>query len=134
MSITIDIVTDLLAAYPHHWVNCAGEFIANEKWDFYFNLRTCKDDMEIGCKVLEWFSRPAYKDDRQKVREYMTNGLESFFHRAFTRGEIETIYTHLGNKVNRDLTLKFLESGFDMKVLEPNWHEARRTVQTVVEE
>ena len=36
----------------------------------------------------------------------------------FTREEMELIYERLGNSCNRELTEKFVGSGYDMKLLE----------------
>ena len=36
----------------------------------------------------------------------------------FTPEEIEYIYTNLGNGINHELCMKFVKSGYDLKVIE----------------
>ena len=56
--------------------------------------------------------------DLQEYKKYL---LECFPNSAletdFSTDDIKLIYQKLGNRINHDLTVKFAENGFDMKVL-----------------
>ena len=76
------------------------------------------------CKLLEWLSREAssslhYKNDiyNDKAHKYHRDGINSFLGTNFTHEDMELIYSKIGNGVNRELTIKFIQSGFDMKIL-----------------
>lgn len=75
------------------------------------------DEQNMVCKVLEWLSRPALKEGHKDTREWYLNGINKFLGTRFTHQDIEEIYCKLGNEVNRPLTLKFIDSGYDMEVL-----------------
>lgn len=75
------------------------------------------DEQNITCKVLEWLSRPALKEGHEDTRKWYLDGINKFLGTNFSHEDIEEIYCRLGNEVNRPLTLKFIESGYDMEVL-----------------
>lgn len=45
------------------------------------------------------------------------NGINKVLKTDFDHSEMEVIYDRLGNEINRNLTIKFIESGYDMNVL-----------------
>ena len=47
----------------------------------------------------------------------MLNGINDFLGTRFSADDIEQIYTYLGNRVNHQRTVRFVESGYDMEVL-----------------
>ena len=49
--------------FPRSFINPNGEFIAHPIANQYFILRDCKSELDVKCKVLEWFSRGAYKTE-----------------------------------------------------------------------
>ena len=82
-------------------------------------------EVEVKCKVLEWLYRGAHKTqpfhrqkDNAEFHKFMRNGINSFLMTRFSYYDIERIYQHLGNRVNHEKTVKFVESGYDMRVLE----------------
>lgn len=130
----IDFEIELKKAFPRGFVNEGGEFIAlffykNVFVNSYFNLANVKDELELKCKVLEWFSRPAFKGftyggqhykQRQigeEIYEYHLDGINEFLGTDFCVDDIELIYTYLGNNINRPLCVKFIESGYDLALL-----------------
>lgn len=122
-----DTELKLLAAFPRSFINCHGEFIAHGKANEYFILKSCQNDMEIKCKVLEWLSRGAYKTcphradwKNKEFHDFMRSGINKFLGTTFSRQDMDRIYTKLGNNVNRTLTIKFIESDYDMDILEGN--------------
>lgn len=119
-----EYVTDLLEIFPNSFVNENQEFIAVPKTNLYFILNNCNNLLDIKCKVLEWFSRDAYKarpfrinwrneeyqdDIREKINDYLGTD--------FTRDDMKIIYCKLGNAINHNLTIEFINSGYDMKLL-----------------
>ncbi len=115
LTVSFEMIKRLMVAYPQSTINESGEFCT--QFDNYFSLDSCADSSEVECKVLEWFSRPAYRGGTSKSRSYMRGGLETFFDREFSDREIERIYTHLGNSISRERTKRYIASGFDISVL-----------------
>lgn len=89
----------------------------------YFLIENCKTKKDVQCKVLEWWSRDACKaiHGSEKVSEiiqdYIRRGINEYLRTDFTRDDMCQIYCRLGNAIHHDLTLKFIESGFNMEVL-----------------
>lgn len=117
----------LLSAFPESFINERYEFIAHKKTNQYICLLNCTNIIDIKCKVLEWFSRPASKGKpynqewrNRKFREFMLNGINEFLHTDFTEDDMKIIYQYLGNAIDHEKTIRFIESGYDLSVLEDN--------------
>ena len=117
----------LLECFPGSFVNDRGEFIAHLRTNTYFILHNCETPLDIECKVLEWFSRPASKGipysqewRNRKFREFIRNGINDFLDTGFSENEMMVIYQHLGNCINHDKTIRFIESDYDFSILESN--------------
>lgn len=114
----------LMNCFPNSFINSKGEFIAHREANEYFNLDNCNDELEVKCKVLAWFSRGAHKTapfgkrKNEIFHKFMLDGINSFLGTDFTSEDMDLIYTYLGNDVNRDLTIKFINSGYDMAVID----------------
>ena len=115
----------LLKAFPNSFINDHNEFIAEMRSNQYFLLNNCKTPIDIECKVLEWLSRPAckgqpYSQDwrNKKFREFMLNGINDFLDTNFSEGEMLIIYQHLGNAIDHNKTIRFIESGYNFIVFE----------------
>lgn len=115
----------LAKCFPRSFVNGIGEFIAHERANQYFILATCETELDVKCKVLEWFSRGAFKSEpfdsdlqNQKLHEFMLSGINKFLGTQFTEADMEIIYTYLGNCCHHSLTVEFINSGYDMAVIE----------------
>lgn len=119
------ITRKLARAFPRSFINTNLEFIAHKKANEYFRLEDCNLEFEVKCKVLEWLSRGAYKScpfdsdfENEKLHAFMLNGINDFLGTYFTEDDIEIVYTHLGNRCNHELTVEFINSGYDMAVFE----------------
>ena len=55
----------------------------------------------------------------------MLKGINDYLNTNFDFDDMEIIYTYLGNGVNRPLTIAFIESGYDMGVIE-RYEESRK--------
>ena len=118
------VIERLIWCFPKSFVNSSNEFIAHRRANEYFRLDNCKDELDVKCKVLEWFSRGAYKTEpynseikNQEFHEFMLSGINEFLDTEFTEEDMEQIYTYLGNAVHHERTICFIESGYDMDVL-----------------
>lgn len=119
-----NITKRLSAAFPKSFINCSLEFIAHRTAGEYFRLEDCETELDVQCKVLEWLSRGAYKaqpfSTERKNKEFhafMLDGINKFLGTNFSSEDMALIYQELGNRIRHYLTVKFVESGFDMSVL-----------------
>lgn len=118
------LIQRLMSCFPRSYINQHGEFIAHEIANEYFILKNCENELDVKCKVLEWFSRGAYKTQpystkkkNDEFHKFMLDGINEFLGTKFTENDMELIYTYLGNAVDHELTIKFICSGYDLEVL-----------------
>ena len=120
------VLNDLFGAFPEAIMNRNLEFVAepHRRVNSYFRLDNCESREDAICKVLEYLSREADKSQHfdkewrnRQVHEYHLNGINAFCGTNFTEQDIGIIYTYLGNGVNRQKTLAFIHSGYDLAVL-----------------
>lgn len=114
----------LLTAFPRSFINEHDEFIAHVRTNQYIILKDCKTPLDVECKVLEWFSRAAHKTSpyskewrNRKFHEFMLNGINAFLDTNFTEKDMDEIYCILGNAINHEKTVDFVESDYDFEVL-----------------
>lgn len=115
----------LMNCFPNSIINQHGEFIVHLRANEYFSLNGCENEFDIKCKVLEWFSRGAYKTEPFSTKksndvfhEFMLSGINQYLETNFTPEDMCKIYTHLGNACNHDKTIRFIESGYDFAILQ----------------
>lgn len=115
----------LMHCFPKSFINCNNEFIFHPKINYSFLLDGCHNPRDVKAKVLMWFSRPCckveiYKREKQndKFHKEMTARLSKYLGVELTVEQVMVIYQKLGNGVRKDLTYKFIDSGYDFKVLE----------------
>ena len=130
-----DLIKELQRCFPYSFINENNEFIClfyygDECVNSCFRLDNVSSELELKCKVLEYLSRPAFKGftyagqhwkSRQigeEIYDYHLDGINDFLGTHFDNSDIEIIYTYLGNGCNRNLCIKFIESGYNLKVLE----------------
>ncbi len=124
-----EMAKKLMNCFPNSFINHQGEFVAHREANEYFILDNCTDELEVKCKVLAWFSRGAYKSmpfgkrKNEIFHKFMLDGINAFLETNFTAEDMNLIYTHLGNDVNRDLTINFINSGYNMAVLKEREQE-----------
>lgn len=118
-----EIAKKLMRSFPNSFINYMGEFIAHREANEYFILDNCKDELEVKCKVLAWFSRGAHKTapfgarKNKEFHKFMLDGINAFLGTEFNEKDMDLIYTYLGNDCNRKLCEDFINSGFDMNIL-----------------
>jgi hypothetical protein len=119
-----ETIEKLLKAFPRSFINDNGEFIAHLRTNQYIILNNCKTSLDIKCKVLEWFSRPAHKTApysqewrNKNFHEFMLKGINDFLETNFSVEQISDIYDELGNAINHERTIEFIGSNYDFGVL-----------------
>ena len=108
----------LCNAFPELYINHNYECIIYPKRNSYFLMEDVHTETELKAKILEWLSREAAKSIDRKSQVYHLNGINQFLGTSFTQDEMMEIYTWLGNRCNHDLTLRFIESNYDLTVLQ----------------
>lgn len=94
------------------------ELILDPKRNIYFRLDNIKTELEFKCKVLEFCIRPAHKGLDLTGQKYIRRRLFKYFGVNWSQHEMSLIYTYIGNTTRRELTKKFINSGFDLSILE----------------
>ena len=100
------------------------EKVVAKKGLFGWKVREPQYPEDIDYKVLEWLSRSACKGQpysqewrNRKYRKRMLDGINDYMDTNFAEDEMMEIYTYIGNACNHQRTIKFVESGYDLKVL-----------------
>lgn len=115
------VLNRLLPFFPKAFLHPRqDEIILVEKINLYFRTDNINNLHELDCKMLEWCSRPACKGVSNYWQSYVLRGLNSFFRKTWSKDEMTTIYTYLGNNCNRSLCSKFIMRDFDLSLLTPN--------------
>lgn len=121
------VVKKMMDAFPQGFINNAFEFIAEPKANIYCSLKNIETEKDLFKKVIHCFSRPAFKSEpfsskkrNDLLHAQFLKAVNKILETNFSEEQISKIYTHLGNGVNESLTEKFINSGFDISVLENN--------------
>lgn len=87
----------------------------------YFSLVGCRTKRDIIAKVLMWCTRDMakarpYQQQKRNIAFYVDNlmRLEKYLGADVN---VDVVYHCLGNEINKELTHKFIDSGFDMEIL-----------------
>lgn len=100
------------------FVNQLNEFIACPKVNVYFLLADCKTRHDVEIKILKYLSRSCAKAEMpEHYKELIRRGCNAFLGTDFDEEEWLLIYEHLGNGVNHDLALDFIEYEYDIDLL-----------------
>lgn len=112
------IINHALHLFPKSFINNNNEFILIPKYNHFFSLNDVDTVLIFKCKMFEWLSRPISKSlPKRSSGDYLYR-FNYLLKTNFTKEEMGDIYTRLGNSCNRPLTIKFIESGYDMGLLE----------------
>lgn len=122
----IDEIFEVMKCFKKSSINRFGEVTISEKGNVYFIARDCKTKEDVICKLLEWCSRPmakgepyTYEKRNSEWRDSLIYGLNLYLGTSFNQDDMYWIYDRLGNRVNHELTLKFIESGYDLSLVKP---------------
>ena len=124
-------IFDVMKCFPKSYLTQFGELILSDKGNVYFIAKDCNTQNDIICKLLEWCSRPLAKGEpyrqekrNKEWRESLLSGYNEYLGTQFTQEDMYWIYDKLGNAVNHELTLKFITSGYDLKLVYPKKGES----------
>lgn len=128
----IDEIFNVMKHFNGSCINSSGELIISNRGNVYFTATDCKNKEDVICKLLEWCSRPIakgqpYSTNKRNVewRSFLLCGYNNYLGTNFTLDDMYWIYDKLGNAVNHELTLKFLDSGFDLSLVRPKESEGK---------
>ena len=114
----------LMHFFPNSFINCHFELILSPKGNVYFKCNEGMTRKDVLCKIFEWCSRycakgePYVSERTNKIwRDNLISNFNEYLETNFNQDDFYLIYDRLGNAVNHDLTVKFVESGFNMDVL-----------------
>ena len=105
-------------AFPKAYVTMNFELILVPRTNTYINLNHCSTPDEFKAEVIVGVSRFAFKGFTKPLCREHLDGINKLLDTHFTPEEIEHIYTNLGNGINHELCMKFVKSGYDLKVIE----------------
>ncbi len=111
----------LMSYFPDSFINRQLELILIPKTNTYFSLRDCLTKNDVISKVLMWCTRDIskampYQQQKRNIDFYVVNRtrLEKYLGSNIN---LDVVYHCLGNGINKELTHRFIESGFDMTLL-----------------
>lgn len=102
---------------PKCFINHNVELIIEPKNNIYFRLEDVETELELKCKVLAWLSRPSYKGVSNYWQKRIRAIVNEFLGTEFTFDEMKQIYTYLGSDCNREKSIKFIKSNYDLNIL-----------------
>lgn len=102
---------------PKCFINTRYELIIEPKNNIYFRLEDIETELELKCKILAWLSRPSCKGVGKYWQKRIRAIVNEFLDTDFTFNEMEIIYTYLGNDCNREKSINFIKSKYDLNVL-----------------
>ena len=105
-------------AFPGAFINLSNELILERKNNLYFRLEDVETELDFKCKMLAWMSRPIAKGLTPHWSKKMLLSFNQLMGTNFTKADMQVIYTELGNDVNTELSIKFIESNYDLTLLE----------------
>lgn len=109
-----------LEIFPKSFINTRNEIILQPKNNVYFRLDDVESELDFKCKMFAWVSRPIAKSLNRYWWPRVLLSFNIYMDKSFTKEDMYKIYDRLGNDVNRDLTIRFIESNFDMSLLNRN--------------
>lgn len=113
---------------PNAFINLNDEFIVEPKNNISFRLSDIKCELDLQCKVIAWLSRPSYKGVSPYWQKRMLHIINGFLGTKFTHDEIEIVYTYLGNDIRRSLCEQFVQSGFDLSLIDKSKSKKQEVV------
>ncbi|MGN0022220.1 MAG: hypothetical protein ACI35Z_15565 [Sphingobacterium hotanense] len=113
-----NIVNHALHVYPKSFINHNNEIILEPRNNVYFRLDDVHTELDFKCKMFAWLSRPIAKGLNKYWAPRVLNSFNQLLRTNFNNDDMNLIYDHLGNDVNRTLAIKFIQSNYNMKLLE----------------
>lgn len=112
------------SVFSGSFINNNNELILIPQTNLYFSLNDVNSELDLKCKLLEWCSRDCYKSQRysqkwrnEKYHKDVLSKINYLLDTNFTEKEIAIIYTSLGNCAKHNLTVKFIQNGYNLDIL-----------------
>lgn len=112
------IINQTLQVFPKSFISHSNEIILEPRNNIFFRLDDVKTELDFKCKMFAWVSRPIAKGLNKYWWPKVLNSFNYAMNTTFLKGDMEKIYDRLGNDVNRKLTIQFIESGYDLSLLD----------------
>lgn len=113
-----NIVNQALHVFPKSFINRSNEIIFEPRNNVYFRLEDVNTELDFKCKMFAWLSRPIAKGLNKYWFPRVLRSFNELLGTNFTKDHMYKIYDRLGNDVNRKLTIRFIESNYDLTLLE----------------
>lgn len=111
------IINHALQVFPKSFINHNNEIILEPRNNVYFRLEDVDTELDFKCKMFAWVSRPIAKGLNKYWAPRVLNSFNELLGTNFTKDEMYEIYDRLGNDINRQLTIRFIESNYDLALL-----------------
>lgn len=105
-------------AFPKAYVNMNKELILVPRSNTYVSISRCCTPDEFKAAIIENCSRLASKGYSKPLRKEHLEGINKLLDTNFTQEDMEYIYTYLGNGIRHELCMKFVQSGYDLGVID----------------
>lgn len=116
-------IQKLMQCFPGSVINSSMDLILNRKTKTGFHVENGLSRKDLLCKIFEWCSRDCakgifYKDNSVNVlmRDSLCIKFSKYIGKPFDQYDFYWIYDRLGNAINHERTLQFIENGMDV-----NW-------------
>jgi hypothetical protein len=114
-----NIVSYALHVFPKSFINNSNEIILEPRNNVYFRLDGVHTELDFKCKMFAWVSRPIAKSLNKYWAPRVLSSVNQLLRTNFSKDDMYLIYDRLGNDVNRPLAIKFIESNYDLTLLNP---------------
>jgi hypothetical protein len=111
------IIAYALHTFPKSFINHNNEIILEPRNNVYFRLDGVNSELDFKCKMFAWVSRPIAKELNKYWYPRVLRSFNELLGTNFTKDDMYEIYDRLGNDINRKLTIKFIESNYDLTLL-----------------
>ena len=114
------IINRALQVFPKSFINKNNEIILEPRNNVYFRLEDVDTELDFKCKMFAWLSRPIAKGLNKYWSTKILNSFNELLGTNFTKDDMYKIYASLGNDINRELTINFIQSEYDLSLLKRN--------------
>ena len=123
------MVSQLQQCFPDGRLDYFNNFIAHRGANRHYGaaccrLGDCETEEDVIVAALETLTVDCCKskpfettDANDRFHKYMLKGMNKLLGKAFTEKQYLAIYSIIGNGVNHQLTVDFVRSGYDLKIL-----------------
>lgn len=125
-------VVEVMSAFRGSYINSNGELILDQANNLFIQV-SGKNKLEIQASLLEWCSRDAAKNGSDSYRKKIISGINTLLKTDFWEKDMLRIYNRLGNQINHELTLAFIEGAYSMDLLMRPGEQRQTTLQLGVE-